>query len=216
MRLSNDVKNEEIKVEEECIQKYQTNELEEILKAEDFHNRVLFVNSVIDDESLDYVADAVFRYNRYDMDIEKEDREPIIIYINSGGGAVYPALGMIDIILESETPVVTVNVGICASSAMLIFLSGSKRYSFKRGVFLLHDGWLETGNTMNKTKDEVDFICGDLQEEIKNYVIERTKISNREYEKNKHREWYFLPVEAKEIGVVDCIIGEDCKIDSVL
>ena len=65
-------------------------------------------------------------------------------------------------------------------------------------------------------KDFMKFIEDDFDRVIKEHVITRTKISEDVYA-NKYRvEWYFLPQKAKELGVVDYIISEDCPIDDIL
>ena len=48
------------------------------------------------------------------------------------------------------------------------------------------------------------------------YVIAQSAISGDNFDNNYRREWYFLPKEGKEIGIVDYIVGEDCDIDEVL
>ena len=96
-------------------------------EIEETENRRLYLNSAIDESILDSIVFQIMRFNRLDKDIPVEQRKPIVIYINSPGGCVSDGYGLIDVILNSKTPVYTVNQALCASMGFLIFLAGSKR-----------------------------------------------------------------------------------------
>ena len=100
--------------------------------------------------------------------------------------------------------------------AFLIFIAGAKRYSMPHSQFLLHDGEIALGNSMSKAKDAFNFIYGQIEKNIRDFVVEHTKIGSDLYDQNSRLEWYFLPEEAKSHGIVDYIVGSDCKIDSIL
>lgn len=56
-----------------------------------------------------------------------EDKNPILtLYINSGGGNMYDAFALIDIMRSSKIPIRTVGIGTVMSAAFLIFASGKK------------------------------------------------------------------------------------------
>ena len=72
---------------------------------------------------------------------EKEkdyNREPIKLYINSYGGSIYDMWGLIDVILNSKTPIYTYCTGYAMSAAFKIFLAGHKRYCYKHSIFMYH------------------------------------------------------------------------------
>lgn len=50
------------------------------------------------------------------------------MYINSQGGDLYQALGLIDMMRLSEKPIHTIGLGAVMSAAFLIFASGTKDY----------------------------------------------------------------------------------------
>ena len=183
---------------------------------EDLDNRKLYLGSVIDGSSIDSVVYHILRYNRLDKGIQKEERKPIILYINSPGGNVSDGFGVIDAILTSETPVYTVNQALCASMGFLIFIAGHKRYSMPRAEFLLHDGSTFIFDSSGKAKDRIEFESVQLEGITKSLVIEQTKIESDLYD-NKHRaEWWMLPKEAKELGVTDYIVGVDVSINEIV
>lgn len=163
------------------------------------------------------LAYYILKYNREDKGLPVEERKPIILYINSPGGSVINGYVLVDTILASKTPVYTVNFGECASMGFLIFLAGHKRFSLPRAQYLLHDGGLFSGyESTAKARDRMDFNSEKLEPMTKEYVLSRTTISPELYDENYRVEWYMLPEEAKEYGIVHSILSVDCDIDDII
>ena len=112
----------------------------EVYEIDELKERRLYINSEIDDAVIDTIVFHIMNYNREDKGIDAKDRKPIILYINSPGGSVYSGYALISTMQCSKTPIYTVNQGMCASMAFLIFLAGSKRFSMCNSTFLMHDG----------------------------------------------------------------------------
>lgn len=183
---------------------------------EDIEERRLYINDIIDSEVVDNIVYHIMRYNREDKGIDVNDRKPIILYLNSNGGSVPDGYTVIDAIMNSITPVYTVNQGYCYSMGFLIFLAGHKRYSMPSATFLMHDGSTAGWDSTAKMKDRMDFETKQVEEYTKNYIMSRTAIDEKLYEEKYRVEWYFYPTEAKNNGVVDYIIGTDCTIDEII
>jgi len=183
---------------------------------EDYENRRLYLNTEIDESIITSIAYHILRYNRLDKDIPIEDREPIILYINSPGGTVVDGFGLVDVILQSKTPVYTVNQAQCASMGFLIFIAGHKRYSMKHSEFLMHDGNTFAWDSTAKAKDRIDFETTELEKYTKEYIINRTKIDNTLYDEKYRVEWYMMADTALKYGICDYIVGDDCDIDEIL
>lgn len=183
---------------------------------EDNNERRIYLNCEIDESTVDSAVYHILRYNRLDKDIPVEERIPIKVYINSPGGSVSDGYALIDAIRLSKTPVYTINLANCLSMGLLIFIAGHKRYAMPHSQFLLHDGFSGGFDSMNKLQDRIKFESEQVEKMTKEFILNNTKISDDEYDKNLRREWYFLSQEGKTIGVVDYIIGEDCKIDEVI
>lgn len=188
---------------------------EDKFTIEDIEQRRLYINFAIDEQVIESIAYHILRYNRLDKGIPKEERKPIILYINSPGGSVVDGYGLIDAISASTTPVYTVNQALCASMGFLIFISGHKRYSMEHSEFLMHDGSTFGYDSTAKMKDRMEFETNQLERMTKKYILEHTKIDDKTYDEKYRVEWYFLPDEGKDIGVVDYIIGKDCTIDEI-
>jgi len=189
------------------LEKFEVNDLEE---------RRLFINCGIDETIIDSIVYHILRYNRLDKGLKPEERKPILLYINSPGGSVCDGYGLIDVIQSSITPVYTINQALCASMGFLIFLAGHKRFSMLRSEFLMHDGSTAGWDSTAKMKDRMDFETNQLEQMTKQYIMSRTTIDNDLYDAKYRVEWYMLPKEAKEHGIVDCIIGVDCSIDEII
>ena len=189
------------------LEKYEINDLDE---------RRLFINMGIDETIIDSIVYHILRYNRLDKGLKPEDRKPIFLYINSPGGSVVDGYGLIDVIQNSITPVYTINQALCASMGFLIFLAGHKRYSMQRSEFLMHDGSTAGWDSTAKMKDRMDFETKQLEHMTKEYIMSRTTIDDALYNEKYRVEWYMLPEEAKQHGIVDYIVGTDCNLDEII
>ena len=188
----------------------------DVYEMEDLEERRLYINSSIDETIIDSMVYHILRYNREDKGLKPEERKPIYLYINSPGGSVCDGYGLIDVIQSSITPVYTINQALCASMGFLIFLAGHKRYSILRSEFLMHDGSTAGWDSTAKMKDRMDFETKQLEQMTKEYIMSRTAIDNDLYDAKYRVEWYMLPNEAKQHGIVDYIVGVDCTIDEIL
>ena len=183
---------------------------------EDNEQRHIYLNSEIDESTIDTVVYHILRYNRLDKDIPIENRRPIKVYINSQGGSVPDGYALIDAINLSKTPVYTINLALAASMGFLIFIAGHKRYCMPHAEFLMHDGSTMGYDSTAKMRDRMEFETVELEKETKKYIMNKTNIDENLYNEKYRCEWYFLPKKAKEIGATDYIIGEDCELDEII
>ena len=150
----------------------------DIYDMEELDNRRLYINNDIDNEIIDTIVYHILRFNRIDKDKKPEERKPILLYINSPGGDVYSGYGLISAMQDSITPIYTINQGMCASMAFLIFLAGSKRYSMRNSTFLMHDGsngaFIESAS---KLRDRIEYETGQLEQLTKKFVLEQLMIN---------------------------------------
>ena len=184
-------------------------------EIEETEARRLYINYGIDETIIDDTVFHIMRFNRLDKGVPKEKRQPILLYINSPGGSVSDGYGLIDVMLTSETPIYTINQALCASMGFLIFLAGSKRFSMPHAEFLMHDGSTFALDSTAKARDRMEFE-GQIENMTKAYIMERTTIDNDLYDQKYRVEWYMLPEEAKEHGIVTHIIGKDVPLEEVL
>lgn len=178
-------------------------------------NRILIFNDEVDDKVIENYVHFILRWNREDKDIFVKKRKEITIIINSVGGDTFSAYSVVNALQQSKTRIRTVGIGMVASAAFYIFLAGDTRYSFADTVFLMHEGDLTISNSNSKTKQTMEFF-DQMDTRIKEYILERTCMAEDFYDSVYDQEYWMYPQEAKELGMVDKIIGEDCALDDIL
>lgn len=189
--------------------------VDELFYLKDLKQRKLFLNSEIDQFTVADIVKHIMQINKEDKDIEPADRQPILLYVTSNGGEIDSGFELIDVIMNSKTPVYTINLGFQYSMGFLIGLAGHKRYATANAKFLMHDGSNFVWDSGMKAQDRMDF-NKKIESRIKKYVMSRSTVTNEEYESKLRVEWYLFADEAKEKGFVDYIIGEDCDINEII
>ena len=86
--------------------------------------RNILISEEIDSSSVKTAVNKIMDIN-YDDDLKEQDykdwvREPIMLFINSGGGSAYNSFALADVIKASKTPVYTVAIRWCMSGGLLI------------------------------------------------------------------------------------------------
>ena len=189
--------------------------IDELFYLKDLKQRKLFLNSEIDQFTVADIVKHIMQFNKEDKNVAPENRQPILLYVTSNGGDVGAGFELIDVIMNSKTPVYTINLGYQYSMGFLIGLAGHKRYASANAKFLMHDGSNFVWDSGMKAQDRMDF-NRKIESRIKKYVLSRSTVTDEEYDSKLRVEWYLFADEAKEKGFVDYIIGEDCDINEVI
>lgn len=189
--------------------------LDDYMYLRELKQRRLFLDEEVNNDTVRPIVKAILRYNREDKDIPIEERQPILLYLNTIGGEVDSGYELIDIIIESKTPVYIINTGYCYSMGFLIYIAGDKRFATRNAKFLLHDGTTIVGDSSSKARDRMNF-NDRIEARLRDAVLTWTKISKDEYDEHSRTEWYMFSDEAKSLGIVDAIVGVDCDIDSII
>ena len=140
--------------------------------------RLYFLSDDVDNSSIGQLTWSILYQIAEDNEKDKKEkdykREPIKLYINSYGGAVYDMWGLIDVIQNSKTPVYTYCTGYAMSAAFKIFLAGHKRYCYKHSTFMYHQMHdYSSGKYQDHVEDRTEKDL--MNKEIEEYVIESTK-----------------------------------------
>lgn len=186
----------------------------EIVKSH-LNDRRIIINQDISDDLLESVCLMIMKWNTEDKNLPADKRKIIFIYVNSDGGDVVMGSMILSVIKNSITPVVTIGFSKCASMASYILASGHKRYCFPNTIVLYHDGQTGYVSSGNKGKDIQKFY-DKLDDHMTQFMVDNTKMTKEFLEEIKDREYYMFADEAKELGIVDKIIGVDCTIDEIL
>lgn len=199
------------------IEKLIGSDLNSIFYLKDLKQRKLFLESDIEQCTVSDIVKNILQYNREDENegVTVEERRPILLYVASNGGDVDAGFELIDAIRVSKTPVYTINLGYQYSMGFLIGIAGHKRFAMPNAKFLMHDGSSFVYDSSSKVKDRIKFE-EQVEARTKAFILSRTKITDEVYDSKLRTEWYMLADEAKENGVTDYIIGEDCEIGEVI
>lgn len=173
----------------------------------DINNRVYWLTEEIGECTLDLVQ-YITRWNREDRGVPIEERKPIRIIIDCGGGSLSVSETLSNIIKMSKTPVYSFALGFVASGASVVHLSCHKKFALPNSVFVLHKG---SCSGVSGTYDEIVSFARDYEKQIEmlmTFYIENTKYTEDEIEENIQTDWYIRMDEATEKGLVDEIITD--------
>lgn len=173
--------------------------------------KTFYLSDYVDNESIGKLMwDILYQIREDDEKDEKEKdykREPIKLYINSYGGSVYDMWGLIDIILNSKTPIYTYCTGYAMSAAFKIFLAGHKRYCYKHSTFMYHQMSCRLSGKLQdieEDREEMD----DQNTQIEEYVINRTNLTKDDIKeiREKKKDFYIHSDKAVKYGIVDEVL----------
>lgn len=173
--------------------------------------KTLFLSDDVDNESIGKLTWSILQQIQEDDEKDEKEkdykREPIKLYINSHGGSAYDMWGLIDIILNSKTPIYTYCTGYAMSAAFKIFLAGHKRFCYKHSTFMYHQiSFWTSGKYQDLVEDreEMDW----LNKKIEEYVIDRTNLTKDDINeiREKKKDFYIHSDEAVKYGIVDEVL----------
>ena len=183
-------------------------DLPEVIGLSGGLNREIYIPEVL--EGCGSEVDAAIRYwNRVDEDAGTpvEDRQPILVYIDCNGGQISDAFSIYDSIRLSKTPVHTITSGVALSGGFIIAIAGHKRIAYPHSSFLFHEGSGSFEGDANKFANFSQFYKRQLLQ-MRDIILERTKISLEKYNEIKTEDYWMTSEEAKDLGVIDEIVGE--------
>ena len=171
----------------------------------DLEHRIYWLNDEINNFTFDLVQ-YIIRWNREDADIPVEDRKPIRIIVDCGGGQLSVSETLSNIIKMSKTPIYGIALGYVASGASVIYLSCHLKFALPNTVFVLHKG---SCSGVSGTYDEIVAFAKDYEKQMEtliDFYIENTNYTEEEIVNNIQTDWYIRTEEAVENGLVDEII----------
>lgn len=188
--------------------------LGELMVMEDLDSRIFYLDEEVSEDTFRNLTMFIIKKNIEDANIPVEQRIPIKIVINCYGGDVFNGLGLVDVIRESITPVFTVVIGYACSMAFYVAALGNVRFAMPNSIFLNHDGQTFIGNSSSKFRDEVKFFDR-IDERLDKMLASRSKLTIKQIQDEKRVEQYMFADEAKDLGVIDYIIGEDIDFEEI-
>lgn len=185
-------------------EKYLSPELFTYWKARE--NRTFYIDYEIDEMySLVELSKVIIQMNMDEKDIAKEDLKPIYLMIHSYGGDLEQAFFFSDLVMSSRIPIITVAMGVAMSAGFLIFCAGSKRFAFRHSQLLVHSGSAGFQGTAEQIEEAQKNYKKQIGE-MKDYILSRTEIPEKVFNRNKSKDWYLTSDELVEYKVVDKLI----------
>ena len=169
------------------------------------HRTIIFNREV--NESI--VETVILPLKEYEQD---NIQEPVKLIISTPGGSVSDGLILCNVIDCYKKPLEIYIYGYACSMGTIILCAGNKNpnvtkycYPFSFGLF--HAGYSAIEGESLSVEDQMEF-NKKTDGMIRDYVVANTKITEEEYKRNEHRQWYLDAQEMKEKGLIDIIIGE--------
>lgn len=140
--------------------------------------------------------------------LSQKSSKPIKLLINSPGGSVEDGQAVVDAILTSKAPIITVAMGKAMSAAFDIFLAGDYRVVYPNTVLMCHSGSavLEK-QTLPQINAEAELHKVYFERWAKWYAS-RSKISEKDWYTllNTGLNRYFFPEESLKVGLTHEIV----------
>lgn len=141
-------------------------------------------------------------------ELKNLDVSTINLRINSGGGDVFTAIAISNLLKNHKANVIAHIDGLAASAATIITSACDKVIMPKNALFMIHNPWTVVGGEakdMIKTAEQLD--------KVKNSIINtyksKTNLEIEEISKLMDEETWLDPYEAKEKGFIDEISDEE-------
>jgi ATP-dependent Clp protease protease subunit len=163
-------------------------------------NRHILIFSDIDDEMAFVVVAKIRAMN------EINKKQPILLEINSQGGNVAGGMAIINAILSSKAPIITLINGEACSMAALISICGDERFMYSNSFWMLHQIRDIIGDSSSVIKDRAAYL--EKLDITINQIIDRaTKLSSEDRKKANTGELWFDAEQCLARNVVDKIAG---------
>lgn len=168
------------------------------------------------DESIIYLHGDIMLGNLFDF-ISKsraiianrpEDKktDPINLLLNSNGGDVYEALGIIDYIETLSVPVNVIARGRAMSAAaMILCCATGVRAASKNTTIMVHEASAEIFGKTADIKANADHI-DDLEEDFYKMMATKTKHDEEFWRKACRKDYYMTAAKALELGLIDKVL----------
>ena len=167
-------------------------------------DRVIILGRPIDDTVANLiVAQLIF------LSADDPEKE-IQVYVNSPGGSVSAGFAIYDTMQYVPAPISTVAMGMAASFATVILLSGTKgkRFALPNSRIHLHQP-LIGGRGLSGQASDLEIHANEIirvKKELNHLIATHTGQPFEKIEKDTDRDFYLSPEEAIEYGIIDGVI----------
>lgn len=166
--------------------------------------RIIFLGEEIDD----FVANIINAQLLFLESEEDSKDEPIWLYINSPGGECYSGLAIYDTMQLIKAPVYTCVMGLAASMAFVLSISGEKkhRYALPHSRLMMHQPWGGTGAVQATDMEIANQEMQELKTDLIDIIALHTKKDFETVKNDAERDKWFTAKRALEYNAIDKIL----------
>jgi len=164
--------------------------------------RIIILGTPINDQVANLiVAQLLF--------LDREDPEKdIAFYINSPGGQITSGMAIYDTMQLIHAPVSTIAMGMAASMGTVLLTAGTrgKRYALPNATIHLHQ---PLGGVQGQAVD-IEIEAREIlriRDLLNSVLMRHTGMTDEQIMKYTDRNFYMTPTMAKELGVIDDVLG---------
>ena len=137
---------------------------------------------------------------------EEDAEQPITVLLNSNGGDVYEALGIIDYFETLSVPVNIIARGRAMSAAAMILCAGTGvRAASKNTTIMMHEASAEIYGKTADLKANADHI-DELEADFYRMLATKSNQTEDFWRKACRKDYYMTAAKALEYGLIDQII----------
>lgn len=159
---------------------------------------IIFITGEINDEMYRYVVSKLIYF-------AAESRNPIYLIINSIGGSVYSAYGIISVMKSIKNEIVGIANGIVSSAALVLLANCDYRYAFSGSSFMHH----LPSTSVEGTDIDIEHMIEELNI-IKNHEFFKNteKLTPNSIDLTRNVDHAFTLEQAKESGLIQKVIKD--------
>lgn len=162
---------------------------------------IVTLYGTVNEASAHQVISAIQAANR-----DTKNHDPIILYIDSGGGELFAGASIVDAMDASRRPVWTVDVRFAASMAAIIHSYGAKRYMLPRAVLMHHEASGGVEGSPAQMASRLASVSA-IVEGFEKHVAKVAHLSLAEFRAREARNWWMLAEDAVKAHLADEIVN---------
>ena len=171
--------------------------------------KIMMVGAIEPNLAKEVIA-SIIQINEFDDAMEETKvgyvRDPIEIYLTSGGGDVWSGFSIISAIEMSETPIVVYGLGYVGSIALAIYLSCHIRMASKYTFFMYHSVSIAFEGDIKSLADTQEHV-GVNQYYYDEIIKEKTSLTQEYLDdiQDRRKDDIYTAQKALELGIVNHI-----------
>jgi len=165
--------------------------------------RIIILGTPINDQVANLIVAQLLFLDREDPD------KDISFYINSPGGQITSGMAIYDTMQLIHAPVSTIAMGMAASMGTVLLTAGTKgkRYALPNATIHLHQ---PLGGVQGQAVD-IEIEAREIlriRDLLNSILIRHTGMTDEQIMKYTDRNFYMTPTMAKDLGVIDDVLGK--------